>query len=256
MSKTNAQIELLSDYDTVIVNYSNGIDSMGILYWALENFPREKIFLIYNDTGLEYEINDSLFYRTLKFLNLRGIILRNDKDFITILHERQMWPDMKNRWCTAYLKTGVTDKWIRHNRDFLGERVLYLTGERRDESSRRAKLPDLQLHRTTLKTERKGRFTCHWYRPVLEYEKGKMFEWGKSLKLDPHPCYEYVGRCSCMACMFMPDNHVIENMRRHPDKARLWIQSELRIGHTWKNKISLKELWDTHCEDIPLDIVV
>ena len=47
---------LLSDleYTSVIVNYSNGIDSTGTLYWALKNFPKEKIILIYCDTGCEY----------------------------------------------------------------------------------------------------------------------------------------------------------------------------------------------------------
>ncbi len=31
----------------------------------------------------------------------------------------------------------------------------------------------------TLKTKRIADFTCHWYRPCLDYEKGKMFEQGK-----------------------------------------------------------------------------
>lgn len=35
---------LLSDleYTSVIVSYSNGIDSTGALYWAVKNFPKEK----------------------------------------------------------------------------------------------------------------------------------------------------------------------------------------------------------------------
>ena len=35
---------LLSDleYTSVIVSYSNGIDSMGVLYWAVKNFPKKK----------------------------------------------------------------------------------------------------------------------------------------------------------------------------------------------------------------------
>ncbi len=47
---------LLSDleYTSVIVSYSNGIDSTGALYWAVKNFPKEKIYLLYCDTGCEY----------------------------------------------------------------------------------------------------------------------------------------------------------------------------------------------------------
>lgn len=72
-----------------------------------------------------------------------------------------------------------------------------------------------------------------------------MFEWGKKLHLEPHFCYEYLGRCSCMACMFMNDRHAIENMKRYPDQ----IQAEIRLAHTWKKGWSLEQLWD-QCQDI------
>ena len=73
----------------------------------------------------------------------------------------------------------VTDKWIRHHREQLGAKCLFLSGERRDESIGREKLPELEYHSTTLKTKRVADFTCHWYRPCLDYEKGKMFERGR-----------------------------------------------------------------------------
>ena len=167
-------------------------------------------------------------------LGIRYVILRHELGFIGILEARGMFPDSKNRWCTSYLKTDLTEKWIRANRHLLGERCLYLTGERKDESPRRAKLPESQIHKTTLKTTRKGIFTCHWHRPVLNYEKGRMFEWSKKLGLDPHPCYEYLTRCSCIACVLMPDLFAIENMKKYPHKFKKLIQAELRNNHTWK----------------------
>ena len=45
-----------------------------------------------------------------------------------------------------------------------------------------------------------------------------MFEFGRRLKMEPHFCYEYLDRCSCMACMFMSDKHAIENMLRYPEQ--------------------------------------
>lgn len=250
------EITLADNYTSVIVNYSTGIDSTGVIYWALQHFPKEKIWLVYCDTGLEYDINDALHLKVAEFLNVRAVILRHPKGFLGLLEERGMWPDSQNRWCTSYLKRDETDKWIRRNRQLLGEKVLFLTGERRDESPRRAKLPEIQLHRTTLKTERKGRFECHWYRPVLDFEKGKMFEWGRDLGLAPHPCYEFLPRCSCYACILMPDRHAAENMKRHPEKFRKLIQAEMRHGHTWKQKTSLQRMWNEVCEDQPLDLII
>lgn len=208
-------------YTSVIVSYSTGIDSTGAIYWATQNFAPEKIFLLYCDTGAEYSVNEALFFKTAKVLGLKPILLKAPKDFLyLLLNERLKFPDSKNRWCTAYLKTAVTDHWIRTHRDILGEKCLFISGERRDESRGRAKLPECEYHSTTLKTERKGKFECHWLRPVLDYEKGKMFEFGKRLGLDPHPCYEYIDRCSCMMCIFAKNEQVMENMKRHPEAMR------------------------------------
>ena len=243
---------LLSDleYTSVIVSYSNGIDSTGALYWAIKNFPKEKIYLLYCDTGCEYPENISLFNKVAAFTGVKPVLLSDSRGFLgLLLNERFKFPDMKNRWCTAYLKTAVTDKWIRKYRQQLGIKCLFVSGERRDESIGRAKLPELEYHSTTLKTKRVADFTCHWYRPCLDYEKGKMFEQGKELKLDPHPCYEYVGRCSCMFCMFMPERHAAENMKRYPELAAEYIRAEMRIKHTWKKAKSLQGLFN-ECMDI------
>ena len=245
------KLSLQSDYSSVIVSYSTGVDSMGALYWATKHFPKDKIYLLYCDTGMEYDINIKLFYKVANFIGVKPVLLTHPKGFLgLLLEERFMFPDMKNRWCTSYLKTGITDKWIRRNRHILGEKCLFISGERRDESPRRARLPEIEFHRTHLKTERVAKFQCHWYRPCLDYEKGKMFEFAKELKLEPHPCYEYVNRCSCMFCVFMPDKHAIENMKRHPEKIKPYIQAEIKLQHTWKAKTSLKELWDTVCDEV------
>lgn len=237
-------------YTSVIVSYSTGIDSTGAIYWATQNFAPEKIFLLYCDTGAEYSVNEALFFNTAKVLGLKPILLKAPKDFLyLLLNERLKFPDSKNRWCTAYLKTAVTDHWIRTHRDILGEKCLFISGERRDESRGRAKLPECEYHSTTLKTERKGKFECHWLRPVMDYEKGKMFEFGKRLGLDPHPCYEYIDRCSCMMCIFAKNEQVMENMKRHPEAMRKWVDAEAKLGFTWKQKTSLQELWD-QCFDI------
>lgn len=76
-----------------------------------------------------------------------------------------------------------------------------------------------------------------------------MFEQGKKLHLEPHFCYEYLDRCSCMACMFMSDKQAIENMKRYPEQIKPFVQAEIKLAHTWKNKKSLEELW-SRCKDI------
>ncbi len=146
------EIKLLDNYDSVIVSYSTGIDSAGTLKWATDRFPKGKIWLLYCDTGLEYPENEEIFYNVAQFLGIKPVIVKHHMSFKDILEKRGMWPDQKNRWCTAYLKSDCTHKWIRSNRHILGESVLFLTGERRDESPRRAKMEETIYHPTHLKT--------------------------------------------------------------------------------------------------------
>lgn len=243
---------LLSDleYTSVIVSYSNGIDSTGALYYALKNFSKNKIYLLYCDTGCEYPENIALFYKTAAFIGVKPVLLADPRGFLgLLLNERLHFPDMKRRWCTGYLKTMVTDKWIRSHREQLGSKCLFLSGERRDESVGREKLPELEYHSTTLKTKRVADFTCHWYRPCLDYKKGKMFEYGREIHLEPHPCYEYVWRCSCLFCILMPDRHAAENIKRYPEIAAEYVRAEMMLQHTWKKARSLQSVYN-ECLDI------
>lgn len=251
MARTKILVDAknIGGYTSVIVSFSTGIDSTGALWWALQEFPPEKIWLLYCDTGAEYPINDELFYKTASVLGIKPVILRHPKGFLELLMtERFKFPDARNRWCTAILKTGVTDKWIRANRHVLGEKVLFITGERRDESRGRSQLPEIEYHSTTLKTNRKGKFECHWHRPMLDYEKGRMFEFGRKLGIEPHPCYEYLNRCSCMMCILMPDRFCLENIRRHPEIIKPYLDAEIKLAHTWKYKTSLQDLFE-QCQD-------
>jgi 3'-phosphoadenosine 5'-phosphosulfate sulfotransferase (PAPS reductase)/FAD synthetase len=252
MARTKVDVprEKIGNYTSVIVSFSTGIDSTGTLYWATKHFPKEKIWLLYCDTGAEYPINDDTVKKTAEFLGIKHVILKHPKGFLELLlTERFKFPDARNRWCTAILKTGVTDKWIRANRSILGSKVLFLTGERRDESKSRSMLPKIEYHSTTLFTKRKGDFECHWYRPVLDYEKGKMFEFSKELGLQPHPCYEYLTRCSCMLCVLMPDRYCAENIKRYPEIFKQFVEAEKTINHTLKNKKSLESMFE-QCMDI------
>lgn len=111
------------------------------------------------------------------------------------------------------------------------------------------RLPELEYHSTTLRTKRVADFTCHWYRPCPDYEKGKMFERRRELHLEPHPCYEYIGRCSCMFCVLMPDRHAAENIKRYPEIVAAYVRAEMQINHRWKQARSLQSVYN-ECLDI------
>lgn len=76
-----------------------------------------------------------------------------------------------------------------------------------------------------------------------------MFERGRELYLEPHPCYEYIGRCSCMFCVLMPDRHAAENIKRYPEIAAAYVRVEMQLNHRWKQASSLQSIYN-ECLDI------
>lgn len=87
----------LNEYTSAIVSYSTGIDSTGALYWALSYLDSKKtrLFLLYCDTGMEYDINIRLFFETAEKFNMTPVLVKNNEDFMDILKKRKMWPDQK-----------------------------------------------------------------------------------------------------------------------------------------------------------------
>ena len=52
-----------------------------------------------------------------------------------------------------------------------------------------------------------------------------------------------------MFCMFMPDRHAAENMKRYPGIAAQYVRAEMNIQHTWKKARSLQSVFN-ECMDI------
>jgi len=60
----------------------------------------------------------------------------------------QQSPDLNQRWCSAYLKIDVASKAIIHQERFIGKRVLFITGERAQESAARSQYAEREYHKT------------------------------------------------------------------------------------------------------------
>lgn len=82
----NDEIELLSDYNTIIVSNSTGIDSTGTLEWAMRHFDRDKILLLHCDTDLEPMESLGHLKKVSRHLNLRPpVVIRDPRGYLGIL---------------------------------------------------------------------------------------------------------------------------------------------------------------------------
>lgn len=106
--------------------------------------------------------------------------------------------DLMTRWCSATVKIEVFRSAAGNNPDYKVPEIFILTGERREESTNRAKYKEIEVHQLT----RKSRIATTW-RPVIDWTEQQVWDIMREFGIVPHPCY-FLGwsRCSCQTCIF------------------------------------------------------
>lgn len=134
-----ALAEQAEDADVVVVPWSGGKDSTATLLLALDTVPREKLRVVYVDTGLEFPETASYVDEVSGMLGVEVIRVYAGVD--RALAERGELPTHENRWCTG-LKIAAIGSFV----SGLAKegRVLVVVGDRDSESERRAQRPPVR----------------------------------------------------------------------------------------------------------------
>ena len=223
----------------VIVNFSGGKDSTVAALEALKAYPKDEILLCYQDTGAEYAGTAEHVEAIAKLLELPLITLRNNEDWYQLTERWGYFATPQVRKCTAYLKRDLFDKWVRENREKIGNEAIIVYGIRGEESQSRSKLPEWDLHQTTLKN---GKFTAKIWRPILSMRKQEVFERIRAEGLPLHYCYDFSTRCNCWMCFFAHPNEVRAYAEVHPEEYEKACLLEDKIKHKWKAGFSINDL--------------
>jgi hypothetical protein len=110
----------------------------------------------------------------------------------------QVSADLSVRWCSAYLKIDVAARGIANDSRLKDATILYISGERRQESAARSKYKEIEPHRTNGKRRR----VDHW-RCVIDWTEAEVWEAIRSTGIVPHPAYRLGwSRLSCLSCIF------------------------------------------------------
>lgn len=146
-------------------------------------------------------------------------------------------PDLNTRWCSAYLKIDVARRVLSHKFNN-GEKILFVTGERREESANRAKYNKIELHATN-----SSKRLVHSYRPIIDWEEGDVWRALEKHNILPHPVY-YLGfpRLSCRSCIFFSKDHWATLNEVDPKVIKMLKSVEEEFGFTLDNKFSVAEM--------------
>ena len=223
----------------VIVNFSGGKDSTVAILKVLEQYPREDVILCYQDTGAEYLETLPHVKMMASLFELPLVVLKRYEDFWELAQRLHHFPFRTMRNCTLYLKVRELNKWVRANRESLGNEIIIASGIRGEESLHRSKLPEWSLNETTLKD---GSFVAKNWNPCLELKEKEVYDIIKSQGLPLHPCYEFARRCNCWCCIFANNCQVRGYAEMHPDLYEKACLVEDEIKHKWKDKFGFNDL--------------
>ena len=278
----NMEFDLLS-YQKYVVSFSGGKDSTALLLYLLENnVPRDRIELWHQEidgrarTLFDWEVTPDYcrklgeafgipVYYQWKEGGFERELLRKESLTAPICFELpdgqikrvggingknntrrkfpQPSPDLRVRWCSAYLKIDVCATALRSQERFKNIRTLVLSGERGEESKQRSQYAIIEPDKADL---RKGK---HFYRhidrfrPLRDWKESQIWDLLEKYRVRPHPCYFMgFGRCSCKFCVFGNQHQFASAACISKNISEELIRFEKEFGYTLKRNTDLKTL--------------
>lgn len=151
-------------------------------------------------------------------------------------------PDLRVRWCSAYLKVDVCATALRHQKRFQNARTLVLSGERGEESKQRAGYAIIEPDRADLRNGHSPRYVDR-FRPIRDWKEQQIWDILEKYRVRPHPCYFMgFGRCSCKFCIFGNCHQFASAACISPGQANDLIKFEKDFGYTMKRDTDLASL--------------
>lgn len=120
----------------------------------------------------------------------------------TRLRFPQVSASLATRWCSSSCKIDLGRRALNNQDRFNGKKVLFITGERREESANRAKYNQLEPHLCDRRRGSKARHVDAW-RPVLNWTTVEVWQILRRHKvIAPVPYRLGWGRSSCQTCIY------------------------------------------------------
>lgn len=244
----------LGNYSAIVLSISGGKDSQTILGVIMNKVSKQgfsgPILAIHADTGAEWpqslphcEMLCKHYGISFKVANPFRRLPEHIERRCRHLQEQGRkggWPSSACRYCTSDCKRNPIQKLIRKIFDAkTAANILHVTGERREESSHRAKLPEIESNKDLTAGKRK----VTNYRPILDYSLSQIWRHITSTNLPRHIAYDMGNeRLSCAICMLASENDIRNGAEACPELAEHYLRIEAETRHTFRHKKSLYEI--------------
>jgi hypothetical protein len=226
----------------VVVGFSGGVTSAWCAGWALRNFPREEVVLLFHDTKEE----DEDTYRFIKEMSVAldmPITERSDGRSVTdIARDEGMLPNDQSAFCSRILKQEPANKYICELQEQGITEIIRVMGFSSKEPTRMQRHTALCWNQTSFFCDVSVRF------PLAEEKIPKQEAWdwcNCTMGVSPAKMYEWSDHANCPGCFRGGKDYYLAVKKNNPEVFEQRKALEAEFDHTIINGTSLVQLETT-----------
>lgn len=223
----------------IVVGFSGGVTSAWCAGWALRNFPREEVVLLWHDTK-EEDADTYRFLREMATALDMPITERSDGRSVTeVAQDEEMVPNDRAAFCSRILKQEQGNKYIRELQEQGVEEIIRIFGFSANEPDRMQRQWAISWQMTSFFCNVTVRF------PLVEEEitKQECWDWSNcTMGVPPAAMYAWSDHANCPGCFRGKKGYWLAVAENVPDVYRKRIELEQELGYTVLDGLSLVQL--------------
>lgn len=223
----------------VVVGFSGGVTSAWCAGWALRNFPREEVVLLWHDTKEEDE--DTYRFKDAMAAALgMPITEKSDGRSVTeVARDEGVVPNDRMAFCSRILKQEQGLKYIHEIQEQGVTEIIRVFGFSANEPER--------IQRQTVYGWKMATFWCEVSTrfPIVETgtTKQECWDWCNcTMGVPPPRMYEWSDHANCPGCFRGKKTYWLAVAEHRPDIYQKRIELEDELGHTILGDVSLVQL--------------
>lgn len=208
----------------VVVGFSGGVTSAWCAGWALRNFPREEVVLLFHDTMEEHPDTYRFLWQMAAALDMEITERSDGRSVSEVFEDEGFLGNNQNAMCSRILKLEQRDRYFAEvrERDPNAEIILILGFSAKEEK---------RIQRMSAMAARDG-FRVRF--PVAEegVSKQECADWCScTMGVQPSAMYEDFEHANCRGCVKGGLAYWIKVREVYPDVFAKRVQQEAAFGH-------------------------
>jgi hypothetical protein len=217
----------------IVVGFSGGVTSAWCAAWAVDNFDRDEVVLLFHDTK-EEDADTYRFNREMAAQLDMPITERSDGRSVTeVFYDENAIANNRMAFCSRILKVEQFDKYIKELRSMGATDIVNVLGFTAMETQR--------VQRAVARAVAGG-FSVRF--PLIEngISKQACADWCNSVGVRPSAMYRWSEHANCVGCVRGGKAYWLAVEKNRPDVFDQRAALEREFGHTILKDVSLPQL--------------